>query len=152
MYLFICILSWYIKFYLVLTILKYVSPEASLNSDKIKHHPFLSLLQWYPLFFQIKHKPLLKLCHVESSGSGGTFGLRLFLHFPVKTEHTSPTMSDDAFPAEWLENSDIPYPEKKKPLTLAREIGGTRVWQQNSSSVCLVHSSIQTRLYEAVVQ
>lgn len=62
--------------------------------------------------FNVKLQPLLDLCHVESSGSGGTFGLRLFLHFPVKTVHTSPTMTDDAFPAEWLENSDIPSPEK----------------------------------------
>lgn len=62
--------------------------------------------------FNVKLQPLLDLCHVESSGSGGTFGLRLFLHFPVKTVHMSPTMSDDAFPAEWLENSNIPSPEK----------------------------------------
>lgn len=89
--------------------------------------------------FNVKLQPLLDLCHVESSGSGGTFGLRLFLHFPVKTVHTSPTMTDDAFPAEWLENSDIPSPEKDthtlSPWPWRR--GGTRVWQQNSSSGCL---------------
>lgn len=102
--------------------------------------------------FNVKLQPLLDLYYVESSGSGGTFGLRLFLHFPVKTVHTSPTMSDDAFPAEWLENSNIPSPEKDThTLSLpGQEMGSTRVWQQNPSSACLVHSRIQSWLCCAI--